>query len=147
MTSIMDIGDHDDIHPKFKMEVGRRLALLARDHVYGEQILCDPPKPVRAWRAGNEIRVCFDHAQGGLILGRDPAGCVKAEQLGKLIPAEGVRKEDDALVFEFARLPEGHVTLLFAEEDYCEVQIWNEAGLPVRPFTLTVEQDQETEAL
>ena len=35
-TNVMDLGDRDDIHPKFKKEVGRRLARLAfRDGIYG----------------------------------------------------------------------------------------------------------------
>ena len=44
MISIMDIGSYYDIHPKKKMEVGRRLALLARGQVYGEEILYQSPE-------------------------------------------------------------------------------------------------------
>lgn len=40
MSNVMDLGEHDDIHPKFKKEVGRRLALLALGHVYGQAGLC-----------------------------------------------------------------------------------------------------------
>lgn len=50
MISIMDIGAYYDIHPKQKMEVGRRLALLARGKVYGEDILCESPELVSAVR-------------------------------------------------------------------------------------------------
>ena len=34
----MDIGDVGDIHPKYKQEVGRRLALLALANTYGKRV-------------------------------------------------------------------------------------------------------------
>ncbi|MBP3476741.1 MAG: hypothetical protein J6K48_10565 [Lachnospiraceae bacterium] len=55
MVSIMDIGSYYDIHPKQKMEVGRRLALLARGKVYGEDILCESPEFVSAVREQTDI--------------------------------------------------------------------------------------------
>lgn len=66
MAAIMDLGSYYDIHPKEKMEVGRRLALLARGHVYGEtELLCDPPEAVSAVRVGDrQIAVNFRHADG-----------------------------------------------------------------------------------
>lgn len=48
MVSVMDIGSYYDIHPKAKMEVGRRLALLARGMVYGETLLCQSPELISA---------------------------------------------------------------------------------------------------
>ncbi|MCD7724423.1 MAG: sialate O-acetylesterase [Clostridiales bacterium] len=54
MASIMDIGAYYDIHPKQKMEVGRRLALLARGKVYGEDILCESPEYLSAVRERTE---------------------------------------------------------------------------------------------
>ena len=36
VTNVMDLGERDDIHPKYKKEVGRRLAYLALQHTYGQ---------------------------------------------------------------------------------------------------------------
>lgn len=55
MVSIMDIGSYYDIHPKQKMEVGRRLALLARGKVYGEDLLCESAELVSAVREQTDI--------------------------------------------------------------------------------------------
>ena len=36
MSNVMDLGERDDIHPKYKKEVGRRLAWIALQHTYGQ---------------------------------------------------------------------------------------------------------------
>lgn len=68
MASIMDIGSYYDIHPKKKMEVGKRLALLARGHVYGESLLCDSPELAdisikHRENAASEIYLTFNNCQ------------------------------------------------------------------------------------
>lgn len=72
MAAIMDLGSYYDIHPKEKMEVGRRLALLARGHVYGEtELLCDPPEAAFAVMLNDrQIAVNFRHADGLFTDGR-----------------------------------------------------------------------------
>lgn len=39
-----DTGMQWDNHPKNKKSIGNRLVLLARGHVYGKNLLCDPPE-------------------------------------------------------------------------------------------------------
>ncbi|MFO1524133.1 MAG: sialate O-acetylesterase [Kiritimatiellia bacterium] len=60
----IDIGDAVDIHPKNKMEVGRRLALAALAQVHGREVEYSGP-----WYKGmtvedGRIRLAFDHAAG-----------------------------------------------------------------------------------
>ena len=43
MAVAIDIGEGDNIHPKNKQELGRRLALIARARVYGESVACSGP--------------------------------------------------------------------------------------------------------
>jgi sialate O-acetylesterase len=44
MAVSLDIGMPDDIHPRNKQEFSRRLALLARNRVYGESVRDSGPK-------------------------------------------------------------------------------------------------------
>jgi sialate O-acetylesterase len=67
MAVTIDIGDADNIHPRNKQEVGRRLSLAARRIAYGEPIGYSGPI-YRAMRIeGGAVRLQFDHADGGLV--------------------------------------------------------------------------------
>ncbi|MBR2258787.1 MAG: hypothetical protein IJ899_15970 [Blautia sp.] len=143
MTCIMDIGDKDDIHPKRKQEVGERLALLARGHVYGEDILCDPPEFNYASWDGRVLRLHFLHAEGGLLIGENAAACLKLETScqdgvpdGSPAVIRRLYTEDDTLCVELLPQDQEHdqLSFSFAEAPYCEVRIWNQAHLPVKPF-------------
>lgn len=67
MVVAVDLGERDSIHPKNKQEVGRRLSLLARAVVYGEQLVYSGPLFRRATREDGVLRIWFDHAGGGLV--------------------------------------------------------------------------------
>lgn len=60
----IDIGLENDIHPKNKQEVGRRLALAALAQTYGKKLDYSGPINTGYEIEGNKIRLHFDHAEG-----------------------------------------------------------------------------------
>ena len=144
MASIMDLGSYEDIHPKFKMEVGRRLALLALRHVYGRDVLCDGPIASSGWFQPDE------DGQGGLLTlfmehaGKGLRGSVGDELeitcAGSPLPVQSVTVCGGRLLVRTGPVPAGSTILVvsFARRDYCTVSLYNSAGLSARPFTLKV---------
>lgn len=65
MAVSTDLGDSLDVHPIYKKEVGRRLALQALRHSYGHDVVSQGPVPV-AWRTdeGPEFVISFADADG-----------------------------------------------------------------------------------
>ncbi|TKC01536.1 sialate O-acetylesterase [Pedobacter cryotolerans] len=61
-----DIGEKDDIHPRNKLDVGKRLALAARKLAYHERIVYSGPTYKSMQIANNQIIVSFNHVGRGL---------------------------------------------------------------------------------
>ena len=62
----IDQGEADDVHPRNKREVGRRLARWALGTTYGREGAFSGPLFDRAVTEGNRIRIRFTHIGGGL---------------------------------------------------------------------------------
>lgn len=60
----------------------------------------------------------------------------------KRVPVERVEAEGEELVVTLGEtLPgSGKTHAAFAMEPYCEVRIWNEAGLPLKPFVCEIQE-------
>ena len=137
MISIMDLGMYEDIHPKKKKEVGERLALLARGLIYGEDILCESPEFKGGERDGNQIRLHFSHTGEKLHIKGNFIKSLCAEQGGIVRSVKEFRLDQDLLLF-FDTLTEEPVEIRFAKKGYCEVNLFNEADLPIKPFTAVI---------
>jgi sialate O-acetylesterase len=134
MASIMDKGMEKDIHPKEKKPVGERLALLALGKVYGYDLLCESPELARAERKDGEIILHFRHAPDGLFLSGKSLSCLEVDGAeGEVIKSlEGNRLSLKSDGFRTGKT----VSVRFAWTDYCVVNLFNRAGLPVKPFSL-----------
>ena len=66
LAVIIDIGEANDIHPKNKPEVGRRLALSALAGTYGKDMEHSGPLYDGYTIEGDSIRIHFSHTTGGL---------------------------------------------------------------------------------
>lgn len=136
MISSSDAGMEWDIHPKYKKPIGTRLALLARGHIYGEDILCDPPEFLNAKRVAEGIRINFQFADGLHLKGDqvNALSIVNADEI-ELIPT-GVSVVEDGLIVK-GKFPE-KVTISFAKTGYYEVNLYNKENNPAKPFEIIV---------
>lgn len=139
MAAIMDLGSYYDIHPKEKMEVGRRLALLARGHVYGEEdLLCDPPEAVSAvWLNERQIAVTFRHGDGLYIEEKSSDWNILIQDRD-IKPADVIAESGRIILTLPDSVPCGHPPALVSLgwNDYAEIHIFNRAGLSAAPFCI-----------
>ena len=132
MVVAIDIGDVDDVHPKNKQEVGRRLALIARQRLDGEPVVFSGPIFKTAQREGSTLRVTFEHAAGLTSRGAPIVGVEIAGADHKFVPAIA-RIERDTLVVSAESVPEPGA-LRYAWHNYPVACLFNENGLPAAPF-------------
>lgn len=137
MASISDIGEELDIHPKDKKTVGHRLAGLARHYVYGEDILCEAPRPQYAKREGNTVVVTFQYAGNGLKLVGKGILALEVVQDGNRVPYTA-EIEHDKLILSLKTDAQAAVALKFAQGKWYQVNLYNSEDIPTIPFTITI---------
>lgn len=137
MVSIMDIGSYYDIHPKEKMEVGRRLALLARGKVYGEDILCESPCILSTARKGQDIILIFDHCKE-LHTGSGQNDFM-LQQNNTILTLDSMTLTQNTITLSSSALSDEPVEVSLGFADYAQIHIYNEAELPILPFSLVID--------
>lgn len=135
MASISDVGEEKDIHPKDKRTVGHRLALLARHYVYGEELLCEAPRPERTRREGRRITISFRHAGGGLKCTEDYIEALRVSIGGAETAFTAEVQGDELRILLGADVTET-VRVDFAKEAWYQVNLFNEADIPAIPFSV-----------
>ncbi|MGB0578971.1 MAG: sialate O-acetylesterase [Limisphaerales bacterium] len=132
-VTITDAGMKDDIHPVNKEPVGARLALLARQTVYGEDIVGDGPSYVSHAVANGQVTVRFRNIGGGLVAkGEKLTGFSIAGRDGQFVWANA-EIVDDTVVVSHPNI-ERPAGVRFGWADFPVVNLWNKDGLPAHPF-------------
>lgn len=72
MAITIDVGDPNNVHPGDKLDVGKRLYLLARRDIYGEKIDASGPLYQGFKVEGDKIRLSFKETAKGLKPGQAP---------------------------------------------------------------------------
>jgi sialate O-acetylesterase len=128
------VNDLNDIHPRNKQDVGHRLALLARNKAYGENIVSSGPTYCNMKIKGDRIVLSFNHDNGGLASkdGRTLTWFTIAGADGKFVPAEAVIVGDTVEVS--AAGVKDPDAVRFAWDETAQPNFFNGAGLPAEPF-------------
>ena len=132
----IDLGEHRNIHPRKKQEVGRRLALVARAVAYGGKVVYVGPTYRGIRVHGGRMAISFAHADGGLVT-RAPGGEVQGFSVAgadrRFVRAEA-RIEGGRVVVWSEQVPHP-VAARYAWADYpWGASLFSRAGLPAMPF-------------
>ena len=146
MVVTLDIGEAGDAHPRNKIHVGRRLALVARKQVYTEDVVSSGPVYRSHKVTDGAVRVNFDHLGDGLIIGQAPwradsmpeaptdrlVGFALRGANGSWVDAEA-RIDGDAVIVSNPDVPDPQ-ELAYGWADAPSVNLYNAGGLPAAPF-------------
>ena len=136
MAVVSDIGNLNDIHPRNKLDVGRRLALWALAKNYGQDELVYSGPFYRSMDIdGNKIRLHFAHSGSGLIARDDqPLNEFQiAAADGKFVPALAAI-DGETVVVSAKEVPQPE-NVRFAWHKLSNANLSNKEGLPAAPFT------------
>ena len=146
MAVTSDVGMQFDIHPKKKQPVGRRLALLAENKVYGDDVLCKAPTLLEAAISDGRAVLTFANAGDGLtlketvpygqVIGKETPGGLQIIQDGEELPADSFRAyaSGDTMTVESPAIKAGRATVVrMAKTGWYLVNLYNSNDIPARP--------------
>ena len=132
---IIDLGEANDIHPKNKQDVAKRLARIALAETYGQKIAFDSPRYQSMNKQGDTIVIRFNDVNGKLrtVDGKPVKGFAIAGSDRNWVWADAeivgeneVEVQSDAVRGPFA--------VRYAWADNPVANLYDTSGLPVTPF-------------
>jgi len=135
MAVTTDIGDLDNIHPKNKQDLGRRLSLWALADTYGyDDLVFSGPMYKRISVQTDRIRIHFDHVGGGLVSrdGKPLNWFTIAGEDRNFVEAEA-SIDGDTVVVRSGKVARP-VAVRFAWHEEAEPNLANAELLPAVPF-------------
>jgi sialate O-acetylesterase len=134
MVVTSDIGNIDDIHPRNKLDVGKRLANWALSQTYGKKgIPFSGPLYRKMEIQGDRIRLFFDHAEQGLICKGEKLTHFRIAGKDKVF-VEAEAEIDGNTIIVGANTVKAPVAVRFGWNNTAEPNLFNTEGLPASCF-------------
>ena len=133
VANTIDLGDVKNIHPKDKLPIGKRLALLAAEDVLEKKLISRGPGVKSVAMKGEALVVSFENAKGlKTLVGKAPTGFWVTDDSKEWVQAKAeLRGETVVLRSEKVAKPR-YVRYAFVGKP--QVNLVNGAGLPAYPF-------------
>ena len=135
MAITLGTGEADNIHPKNKQEVGRRLAVWALATVYGQKdVASSGPLPAGHKINGSEVVLSFTHTDGGLVAkGGELKGFAICGVGHKWVWANA-KIVGDTVIVSHPDVPAPVAVRYAWASNPVDWNLYNGAGLPASPF-------------
>ena len=132
----IDVGGETELHPRNKVDVGKRLALVARKVAYGEKVLASGPTYRAHTVRGGKVIVRFSNIGSGLT-SRATDGSVRGFAVAgadhRFVWAQA-RIEGDHVVVWSDRVPKPMAVRYAWANNPAGANLYNREGLPAAPF-------------
>lgn len=133
MAVTIDIGDENDIHPRNKLDVGRRLAAWALADTYRQKVIQSGPLFEKSLIDGDKVKIQFKYGAGLKTIDGGPVkGFAIAGEDRRFVWADA-RIEGDTVIVSSAKVPKP-VAVRYGWADNPIANLYNKAGLPASPF-------------
>ena len=135
MAVTIDIGEADDIHPRNKQDVGKRLALAAYKVAYHDDIVYSGPLYDSMDIENNRIYLHFSNVGSGLTTsdGEAPESFAIAGSDKEFHWAKARIIDQNTIMVENSKV-KNPVAVRYAWQSNPEVNLYNKEGLPASPF-------------
>lgn len=136
MAVAIDIGEKDNIHPKNKQEVGRRLGLAALKVAYGQDVVHSGPVFKSMEIKGPRVYLEFDFVGRGLEV-KDRYGYIKGFAIAgadQKFHWAKAHLEDDRVVVYSEKVAQPEAVRYGWESFPGDANLFNSEGLPMAPF-------------
>jgi sialate O-acetylesterase len=133
----IDLGEWNDIHPLNKKEIGRRLALAARNMAYGEKDVIHSGPTLKAQHIENgKVTLAFDHVGDGIVAsdGEPLRWFAIAGEDRKFFWADAEIVGRDGITLRSSQVPSPRYVRYAWQDNPVGVNFYNSAGLPASPF-------------
>lgn len=136
MAVTTDIGNAKDIHPTNKQDVGKRLAAIALNNVYGKKRIYSGPLYKSQEIKGNQIILTFDNIGSGLSTS-DKNGILKGFEIAgadKVFhPAKAII-ENNKVILSSEKVSNPVAVHYGWDDDDTEINLFNKEKFPASPF-------------
>lgn len=136
MVVTTDIGERDDIHPKNKQDVGKRLAAMALKQTYGKDIVYTGPMYQSMKVVGNKIILSFSNVGGGLSV-KDSNGILKGFEIAgqdQMFYNGKAVIENNHIVVHSENVNQPVAVRFGWTDDASANNLFNKEGFPATPF-------------
>ena len=133
MVVTTDIGNIEDIHPKNKQDVGKRLALWALGKNFNQSLTYSGPLYKSMTIDNNKVIITFNHSGEGLIIKGDKPELYKIAGENRQFVEAQVEIDGDKLILSHENVPEP-IAARYAFSNVSEGNLFNKEGLPASPF-------------
>ncbi|WP_162633344.1 sialate O-acetylesterase [Echinicola strongylocentroti] len=137
MAVAIDLGEADNIHPKNKQEVGRRLALQALSGAYHYDVLSAGPTYTKQEVLGDRIRIYFSNTGDGVTSGNNSnalAGFTIADEDHRFYEAKALVESDSTVLISSQYVANPKAVRYGWADNPGELNLYNSVDLPANPF-------------